>query len=78
MIRDFVGTLDLEGVGKGVFITTSKFPKNANDTIAKTHKSIVLINGNKLAQLMIDYDLGVSTDNTYTIKRLDSDFFYEE
>ncbi len=78
MIRDFVGTLDLEGVSKGVFITTSKFPKNSNDVIAKTHKSIVLINGHKLAQLMIDYDLGVSTDNTYVIKRLDSDFFPEE
>lgn len=78
MLRDFVGTLDLNGANKGVFITTSKFPSNAQDTISRSHKSIVLIDGAKLVQLMIDYDLGVNTHTTYEIKQIDSDFFIDD
>ncbi len=77
-VRDFVGTLDLEGVQKGVFITTSKFPKDTQEIIAKTPKNIILINGDKLAGLMIDYNVGVSLEKTYEIKKIDSDFFIEE
>lgn len=77
-VRDFVGTLDLEGVQKGVFITTSKFPKDTQDIIAKTPKNIILIDGNKLASLMIEYNVGVSLDKIYEIKKIDSDFFAED
>lgn len=78
MLRDFVGTLDMNGVNKGVFITTSKFPKDAVNTISKTHKSIVLIDGTTLVRHMVDFDIGVSTEKIYKIKRVDSDFFVEE
>ncbi len=77
-LRDFIGSLELKGVSKGVFITTSRFHKNADDMISKTSKSIVLIDGVKLARLMIDYDIGVTTEKVYKIKRIDSDFFGEE
>ena len=78
MVRDFVGALDLNGVNKGVFITTSKFPKNSIDLVSRSHKSIKLVDGKYLVQLMIDYNLGVDTEKTYKIKRIDSDFFPEE
>ena len=71
MLRDFIGSLDLKGVKKGVFITTSRFPSNANDLIEKSSKSIILIDGDKLSRLMIDYDIGVTTEQTYKIKRID-------
>ncbi|MCL7411185.1 MAG: restriction endonuclease [Methanosarcinaceae archaeon] len=78
MVRDFVGALDLNGVNKGVFITTSKFPQNSVDLVSRSHKSIKLVDGKYLVQLMIDYNLGVDTEKTYEIKRIDSDFFPEE
>lgn len=78
MVRDFVGALDLNGVNKGVFITTSKFPKNSEDLVSRSHKSIKLVDGRYLVQLMIDHDLGVDTEKIYKIKRIDSDFFPEE
>ena len=77
MLRDLIGSLDLKGVNKGIFITTSRFPNNAEELIKKTSKSVILIDGNKLARLMIDYDIGVATERTYKVKRLDSDFFDE-
>lgn len=78
MLRDFVGTLEVNGVSKGVFMTTSRFPKDAENVIARSHKSIVLVDGPKLVKLMIDFSIGVSTTKTYEIKRIDSDYFIEE
>jgi len=78
MLRDFVGSLTLKGVNKGVFITTSRFPKDANATLSSSHKSIELVDGERLAQLMIDYDVGVETENEYKVKKIDRDFFLEE
>ena len=77
-LRDFVGTLTLNGVSKGVFITTSKFPKDSEREVKRIHKNIVLIDGIKLAELMIEHNVGVSTEKTYNVKRIDSDFFPEE
>ena len=77
-VRDFVGTLDLNGVDKGIFITTSKFPKNTNEILKRTPKNIILINGTKLAKLMIEYDVGVSTQKIFKIKQIDTDFFNNE
>ena len=77
-VRDFVGTLDLHGVNKGIFITSSRFPKDTKDILKKTQKNIILIDGPKLANLMIESNVGVSTKKTYQIKILDSDFFMED
>ncbi len=77
-VRDFVGTLDLHGANKGIFITTSKFPKDTNDILKKTQKNIILIDGPKLANLMIEYDTGVSVQKIYKIKKIDTDFFPED
>ena len=78
MLRDFVGTLEVNGVSKGVFMTTSRFPKDAENIISRSHKSIVLIDGPKLVKLMIEFNIGVSTAKSYQIKKIDSDFFTEE
>lgn len=78
-IRDFKGALDAKGAQKGVFITTSSFTPAAI-AAARNSRSykIVLIDGARLAELMIEHDLGVSVAASYQLKRLDSDFFSEE
>ena len=77
-VRDFVGALDGEGVQKGVFITTSNFTPTAKNFAERSSKRIILIDGNHLAQLMIDHNVGVSVEKTYEIKRVDSDYFAED
>lgn len=77
-IRNFIGALSVHKAEKGVFITTSGFNKNARETAAKVNSKIVLIDGPTLAEFMIDFGLGVSTVNTFEIKRIDSDFFAED
>lgn len=74
-IQQFVGSLNEKRAKKGVFITTSDFSKEASDYISKIDIKIVLINGKKLVQLMYDYGVGVSSTQTYEIKRIDQDFF---
>lgn len=78
-IRDFKGALDAKGAHKGVFITTSSFTSAAIEA-AKTSRSykIVLIDGARLAELMIEHNLGVSVQARYELKRIDTDFFSEE
>ena len=77
-IQKFVGALAGQGAKKGIFITTSTFSKEARDYSPRNETKIVLIDGDELAQLMIDYNLGVSVISTYEIKRIDSDYFGEE
>lgn len=77
-IQKFVGALAGQGAKKGIFITTSSFTKDAIEYSPKNETKIVLIDGNQLAQLMIDYNIGVSTINAYEIKRIDNDFFEDE
>lgn len=77
-LHKFVGALAGQGAKKGIFITTSSFTKEAEQYSPKNETKIVLIDGEKLAQYMIDYNLGVSVQNTYEIKKLDSDYFEEE
>jgi restriction system protein len=77
-IRNFIGSLQLKGARKGVFITTSDFTKQAKDSAAMiTGIKIVLIDGLTLADLMIEYNVGVSVKTSYEIKRVDSDYFEE-
>ncbi len=82
-ITGFAGSVGREGATKGVFITTSRFTpalKNAatgNVITTPDNKSIRLIDGSELARLMIAHDLGVVTEITYVVKRLDTNYFAE-
>jgi restriction system protein len=77
-IQKFVGALAGQRAKKGVFITTSNFSKEAFSYASQMDTKIVLIDGEQLAQYMIDYNLGVSVQNVYEIKKLDSDYFEED
>ncbi len=77
-LHKFVGALAGQGAKKGIFITTSSFTKDALEYSPKNETKIVLIDGQQLSQLMIDYNLGVNTQQIYEIKKLDSDYFGEE
>lgn len=76
-IRDFIGALQGYKANKGVFLTTACFTKEATDFVSKVQSRVVLIDGQKLANLMIDYGIGVSTRMNYEIKQLDTDYFGE-
>lgn len=77
-VQAFVGALAGKKARKGVFITTSDFTEEAREYIRSIDSRIVLINGRQLAELMIDHDVGVTTVQTYRLKRVDSDYFEEE
>lgn len=77
-IHKFVGALAGQGAKKGIFITTSSFTKEALEYVPKNETKIVLLDGVQLAQLMIDYNLGVTVQQTYEVKRLDNDYFEDE
>jgi len=77
-LQKFVGALAGQGAKKGIFITTSGFTKEAFDYTPRNETKIVLIDGEQLAQLMIDYNLGCTTQQTYELKKIDSDYFGEE
>ncbi|MEI6753206.1 MAG: restriction endonuclease [Paludibacter sp.] len=76
-IQKFVGALAGQGAKKGVFITTARFTNDAKDYQPRNETKIVLIDGEQLADLMIEYDLAVSISNQYIIKRIDNDYFEE-
>ena len=76
-IQKFAGALQGQRARKGVFITTSGFTKGAEEYVKAIDSKIILIDGNQLAQYMIDHNVGVSTVETYEIKRVDSDYFAE-
>jgi restriction system protein len=77
-IQKFVGALAGQGAKKGIFITTSYFTQEALEYAPRNEIKIVLIDGEELSQLMIDYNLGVSTQKIYEIKRIDHDYFGDE
>lgn len=76
-VQAFVGAIAGKG-GKGLFVTTSKFTKQAIDYAKNQH--IILMDGNKLANFMIEYNFGVSIKKTFEIKAIDTDVFsdYED
>ena len=78
LIRDFVGALTGKNARKGVFITTADFTDDARHFASGLAIKVVLINGERLANLMIDYGIGVITRINYQIKNLDSDYFGQE
>lgn len=78
-IQKFVGALAGQGAQKGLFITTGAFTKEARSYVEKQLSTkVVLVDGEKLTKLMIEYNLGVSVETVYTIKKIDTDFFSEE
>jgi restriction system protein len=77
-IQKFVGALAGQGAKKGIFITTSNFTKEALDYTPKNETKIVLIDGEQLAQLMIDHNIGCTTQQIYELKKIDNDYFGEE
>lgn len=77
-LQKFVGALAGQGAKKGIFITTSNFTKEALEYTPRNETKIVLIDGGQLAQYMIDYNLGCTTQQTYEVKKIDSDYFGEE
>jgi len=77
-IQKFVGALYGRKAKKGIFITTSSFSKDAKGYAEGLDSRVILIDGRQLAELMFDYGIGVSTANSYVVKRVDSDFFEDE
>lgn len=76
-IRDFAGALLSKKAKKGIFIATSTFPNSARQYVASIEPRIVLIDGEQLAELMIEHDLGVSIKRTFAVKKLDLDYYEE-
>lgn len=77
-IRDFIGSLSLRGTNKGVFITTSRFTDDAQRTAKMNpQNTIILIDGPKLADFAIQFNVGVQVKKQYELKDLDQDFFDE-
>lgn len=74
-IQKFVGALAGQGAKKGIFITTSKFSEQAKDYSPKNDIKVVLVDGEELAQYMIDFNLGVSIVSEYQLKKIDTDSF---
>ncbi len=74
-IQKFAGALQGQRAKKGIFITTSTFTKDAYDFASKIDSKIVLIDGDGLSQLMIDFNVGVNLLASYELKRVDSDYF---
>jgi restriction system protein len=78
-VQEFVGSMDMVRARKGVIITTSSFTREAEDFVDRIeNKKVVLIDGEKLADLMFDHDVGVTTTETYRLKEVSNDFFDEE
>jgi len=79
IVQGFVGALIGKKARKGVFITTSNFSQQALDYANGTENlKLILIDGEQLAQLMIDYDVGVTEESRYIVKKVDLDYFDDE
>ncbi|WP_338462479.1 restriction endonuclease [Synechococcus elongatus IITB7] len=77
-IQKFAGALQGQRARKGIFITTSAFSKEATDYVRKIDSKIILIDGQTLAEYMIDNNVGVTVEATYELKRIDRDYFIED
>jgi restriction system protein len=78
VVQGFAGSLEGQRARKGILITTSQFSQEAKDYVNRIEKRIVLIDGEQLAQFMIDYGVGVTEKATYTVKRIDEDYYSGE
>jgi len=78
VVQAFAGSLEGQRARKGVLITTSQFSQEARDYVSRIEKKIILIAGEELAQLMIDHGIGVTEVRTYSLRKMDLDYFGEE
>jgi restriction system protein len=78
IVQAFAGSLDGQRARKGVLITTSHFSQDAKDYVNRIEKKIVLIDGDQLAQHMIDHGVGVAEVDRYVVHQIDSDYFTSE
>lgn len=74
-LQAFIGSMTGESATKGVFVTTSSFSKEARDFVQRVQQRVVLIDGARLARLMIDHGVGVRVDKTYVLRSIDANFF---
>ncbi|MCC6314230.1 MAG: restriction endonuclease [Thermomicrobiales bacterium] len=77
MVQAFAGSLEGQRARKGVFITTSSFSQDARDYVGRIEKRIVLVDGDALADLMIEHGVGVTEVTSYSVRRVDADYFDE-
>lgn len=77
VVQNFAGSLEGVRARKGVIITTSAFSGEAKEYVTHIEKRIVLIDGATLADLMLEHNVGVTTAQTYAVKRIDLDYFEE-
>ena len=77
-IRDFAGSLEAHRASKGTFVTTSHFSPSAIEFCGQISRRVVLIDGKRLAELMIRYNIGVTVVESYQIKRVSADYFTPE
>lgn len=77
-IRNFLGNMDMKGASKGVFIATSTFSESAKASAFAVRRTIRLIDGGELAELMIRHNVGVVTETTYALKKPDENYFSED
>ncbi len=79
VVQGFAGALIGKKARKGVFITTSNFSSQARSFASGTENlKIILVDGEQLAQLMIDHDVGVTEESRYVVKKVDLDYFGDE
>jgi len=77
-IQKFAGALQGQRANKGVFITTSTFTRDAEEYANVINSKIILIDGERLASLMVDHNVGVAPVGVYELKKIDSDYFEGE
>jgi restriction system protein len=74
-IQQFVGSVQEKGADEGIFVTTSTFTRDAQESARRARVRIALIDGERLSDLMFDLGVGVTTESTLALKRIDSEFF---
>ena len=77
-IQKFAGALLGQSAKKGIFISTSNFTKGAIDYVTRIDSKIILVDGNRLTELMIEHDVGVTPISKYEVKKIDFDYFIED
>lgn len=78
VVQGFVGALQGARAAKGIIFTASSFSNDAKAYAASVSPRVVLVDGERLAELMIDYNVGVADRETYAVKRVDNDYFGDE
>lgn len=74
-IRDFAGSLESRQASKGVFVTTTHFSPGAEEFCSRLSRRVVLIDGQRLAELMVRHNIGVAVQQCYVLKGLDPAYF---